>query len=130
MRDLSVIFILGILFFIIDIKTFHYCTTNVYPTLLVHHILNVFAQFGFLCTNKTLLIFYLFAPILVMVHWKTNNNKCFLTEMVNKECGYKNMYFRDIWFLLGFKNLQNYSDIHFTYLICAWFLGLIRYLSI
>jgi hypothetical protein len=128
-KDLSVIFVLGLVFFIIDIKTFKYCTTDVYPILLLHHVVNIFAQFGFLCTDKNLLLIYLFTPILVMLHWKTNKNKCILTQMVNKQCGYKHMYFRDIWFLLGFKNIPNYGQLHYIYLSFAWFVGLLRFLK-
>ena len=120
-----IILVIGVVFFLIDIGTFTYCNKKVYPVLLLHHILNIFAQFGFLCTDKTLLTLYVFAPILTMLHWKTNNNKCFLTQYVNDACGY-DMYFRDLWFLLGIKTLENYSQIHYAYLIAGWIIAVMK----
>ena len=123
------ILVVAIFFFIIDIRTFKYCSTSVYPVLLVHHIANIFAQFGFLCSDKRLLFLYLFTPILVVIHWKTNNNKCLLTEIVNKHCGYT-MYFRDLWFLLGFKQFKYYDRMQKGYLIIAWIIALIKYTAL
>jgi hypothetical protein len=124
-RDLVIIFLLGVLFFLIDINTFSYCKREVYPVLLIHHIVNIFAQFGFLSNDKTLLSLYVVAPLLTMIHWKTNDNKCFLTELVNESCGYE-MYFRDIWFLLGVKDLKYYSQLHYGYLFIGWIIAVVK----
>lgn len=128
LSDLAIIIIIGIIFFLIDIKTFDYCSSSVYPTLLLHHIVNIYAQFGFLSQDKILLKLYLITPLFVVIHWKTNNNNCILTELVNKECGY-NMYFRDIWYFLGLKQCKHYNIIHHVYLIVAWIIAFIRYLQ-
>ena len=120
-----VIFLLGIFFFFLDINTFSYCDKKVYPALFIHHIINIFAQFGFLCNDKTLLTLYAVAPLLTMLHWQTNENKCFLTEYVNNTCGY-NMYFRDIWYLLGVKDLKYYSQIHYAYLFVGWVIAIVK----
>jgi hypothetical protein len=123
--ELAIIIILGCIFFIIDVCTFSYCNKKAYPILLIHHIINIFAQFGFLFNDKTLLTIYVFAPILTMIHWKTNNNKCVLTQIVNEMCGY-DMYFRDIWFLMGLKNAKYYSEIHYSYLIVGWIIAIVK----
>lgn len=40
-------------------------------------------------------LYHLIFIVLTMIHWATNNNKCFLTEIVNDMCGWpedKNFY--------------------------------------
>ena len=124
--DLASCLILGVIFFVIDVYTFQGYKKSVYPILLIHHIINVFAQFGYLARDRKVLFFYIFTPFLVMLHWMTNGNKCALTEMVNKECGI-DIRFRDLWFLLGVKNLPYYSEIHYAYLVVAWLIAVIRF---
>uniref|UniRef100_A0A6C0KPZ4 Uncharacterized protein n=1 Tax=viral metagenome TaxID=1070528 RepID=A0A6C0KPZ4_9ZZZZ len=127
--DIASCLILGVIFFIVDISSFNYKNKSVYPILLLHHILNIFAQFGFLARDKNVLIIYIFTPLLVILHWATNGNKCFLTEMVNKACG-THERFRDIWYLLGFKNLKHYTELHYGYLFVAWIIAVIRYIKL
>ena len=125
--ELSLIVLFGVLFFMIDINTFDYSDKSVYPLLLTHHIINVFSQFGFLCNDKYLLIAYIFAPIIVIGHWLTNNNKCVLTEMVNDKCGIDSgTNFRDMWFLMGIKKLKYYDQLHYSYLIVGWIIAVIK----
>jgi hypothetical protein len=128
-KDITIIFTIGIVFFLIDISTFKYCNTEVYPVLLLHHVLNIFAQFGFLVQDKKLLLLYLFAPILTILHWYTNGNKCFLTQYVNEKCNL-HMRFRDIWYFLGVKNFSYYSEAHYLYLFICWIIALVRYLNL
>lgn len=132
-NDYSLIIILGIIFYIIDVMTMegHYmsCKNMVAPhtTLLAHHIINVFAQFGWLSNNKYILYAYLPAPLITIAHWKTNDNKCIMTEYVNDKCNIKKgAYFRDLWFLLGVKNLKNYDSIHRVYLLIGWIVAFVK----
>ena len=95
--------------------------------MLIHHIINVFAQFGWLSNNKYVLYFYLIVPVIVLLHWKTNDNKCIMTEYVNDQCNIeKGTYFRDFLFLTGVKKLKNYDMGHKVYLIVAWFIALVK----
>lgn len=127
-KDLIIFLTIGIAFFLIDVSTFNYTDKSVYPILLIHHIINIFAQFGFLASDKRLLLIYIFAPIFTIIHWITNDNKCVLTQMVNERCG-THMQFRDIWFLLGFKKLKHYDTLHYAYLIVVWIIAIIRYVT-
>jgi hypothetical protein len=130
---ISIIIIFGIIFYIIDVLTMkgNYMSCNnmlvTHITLLVHHIINIFAQFGWLSNNKYVLYTYLTAPLIVLLHWKTNDNKCIMTEYVNDQCGIKTgTYFRDLWFLLGIKKLKNYDTIHKIYLIIVWIIAVVK----
>ena len=131
-RCLAIV-IVGIIFYTIDILTMkgHYMncrkTVKTNSVLLIHHVINIFAQFGWISNNKYILYAYLFAPLIVLMHWKTNDNKCVLTQYVNGNCNIdQKVYFRDIWWFLGFKKLKNYDVIHKTYLITVWFVALIK----
>lgn len=131
MKDILTIVIAGVVLFIIDIVTsppgYYNCLDPTTGTaILLHHIINVYSQFGFLCSGF-LLYGYLVTPLIVLLHWKTNNNKCILTEYVNDKCGFPNTeYFRDMWYLVGLKRLKNYDTLHKTYLVAAWLVALVR----
>jgi uncharacterized protein (UPF0333 family) len=125
--------IISIFFYIIDVVTMkgHYmeCKNRLttHYVLFLHHIVNVFAQFGWLSNNKYILYTYLLTPIIVMLHWKTNNNECIITEYVNDQCNIKkSTYFRDLWYLLGIKKLKNYDTIHKIYLCVVWVIAFIK----
>ena len=127
-KDLLIFLLIGIVFFLVDVTTFEYNNKSVYPILLLHHVINIFAQFGFLASDKRLLLLYVFAPIVTIAHWKTNNNQCVLTETVNRNCNLPpDTKFRDIWYLLGVKNLKNYDALHYGYLIVAWVIAILRF---
>lgn len=132
---ITCIIIIGIIFFIIDILNNDYSkcknkTTN-YFIILVHHIVNIFAQFGWLSNDKYILSLYLITPIIVLIHWKTYNNKCYLTDIVNKNCDLNDdTLFKDIFYHLKIKKLKNYDIIHKIYLIFVWFVALIKLYSL
>ena len=127
------IIIVGVIFYIIDIFTkkgnYMNCrnTVKTNSVLLIHHIINIFAQFGWMCDNKYILYVYLFTPLIVLLHWKTNDNKCVLTHYVNENCDIdQKVYFRDIWWFLGIKNFKKYDLMHKIYLIIVWVITLIK----
>jgi hypothetical protein len=72
--------------------------------LFLHHAISVFTNFGWIFNNRTILKIYLLFPVLAILHWVTNDDKCFLTEMVNKICGYKQYkVFNDFTYFLKIK---------------------------
>ena len=104
-KAIILIFLGGFLSYLIDIYT---SPTNYYKKcikkpefhakLLFHHIIVIFIFFGWLSNNKYLLMIYLFVPIILIMHWKTNNNRCAMTETVNSMCGLdKDDYIRDLY---------------------------------
>ncbi len=131
-NDFTPFIFLGIIFYYVDIQTapvgyYDSCIkeNTVKAELLAHHILNMYAQFGFLSNNKYFLYGYIVTPLLVLLHWQTNQNKCILTEDINKKCNIPdNEPFRDIWYLLGLKNIKHYNLIHKSYLIFGWLIAL------
>jgi hypothetical protein len=133
-KELFIFILLGTVSYILDIITapkdyYTACIhkTSVHLEIWLHHILNMFSQFGWLCQSKTLLYVYLIAPIIVLIHWRTNNNQCFLTERINSTCNLQdNEMFRDWWSLLGLKKYSWYDSTHKFYLIIGWCIAVYR----
>jgi hypothetical protein len=48
---------------------------------MIHYIISIFIMFGsFFSKNKKYLKFHFFFNLMVIAHWYTNNNKCFLSD--------------------------------------------------
>jgi hypothetical protein len=132
LTDICTISFVGFLLYLYDITKdnyYKYCKKNIKVnlTLLLHHISNVFTQFGWLSNNKTILTLYLIIPPLIIVHWNSNNNRCILTEYTNKNCNIdQDSSFRDLWFTMGIKGKKYTKQFLRTYLIIVWFIALYK----
>jgi hypothetical protein len=128
---------IGVIAYIIDIISppkdrYKKCVNKLkfHIITLIHHIFNIYLQFGWLLNNLYLLIFYIFINLGTLLHWNSNNNYCFLTQLINKMCNIPiNEYFRDIWYFLGIKNLKNYDILHYIYLIITLFISIYKIYS-
>ena len=86
---------------------------KVYLILVVHHIINIFANFGWLLNDKRLLMLYIISPIFMLIYWKLNNNKCDLTLIANDMCGWsEDTYFNDFFNILHFKRYESWNNIY------------------
>jgi hypothetical protein len=86
--------------------------------LIIHHIIGVYIYLGGFLFNPK---YHLILIIIVLVHWFTNNNRCELTILTNKYCGYnKEKKFEDLSYKLNLTGIN--KNIHYYYLI-----GLIIY---
>ena len=96
-----------------------YCDTSTGEILLIiHHIMGVYIYLGAFLFNP---LYHLIFIIIILIHWITNNNKCELTVITNKYCGYnKERKFHDLNHKLKLYKLN--KNIHYYYLI-----GLIIY---
>jgi hypothetical protein len=132
-KEITIIIIVGIVFYLLDIYTAskgHYskCTDLKNQTvLLCHHIANVFLQFGWLCNTKFMLLLYIMTPVLVVLHWKTNNNRCLFTEYINHSCELSDdTRLRDLWYFVGLKNYKYYNRIQNIYLLIVFVIGIYK----
>lgn len=124
----------GILSYMIDILTspeeyYNKCINNpiFHTKLMIHHIMVIFIFFGWLSNNKYILSVYVFIPLIILIHWKTNNNRCVLTETVNNMCGLdKDEYIRDFIYLLGIKKTKYYDPLYKTLLVLIFFFVLFK----
>ena len=120
---IKLLFLLGFLTYMYDINIdnyYEFCinNTNINFLLLIHHFISAYIHFGWIYNDK----YYIIILLLAMIHWFTNNNKCFYTEYVNKKCNINpNKPFRDIIYFSGLKNSKYYRLIYYTYLISIIF---------
>lgn len=101
--------------FLIDLNQFPCNSLCGLSLLSIHHILDIYIYFGGYFTNPS---YHLLTIILLLIHWRTNNDKCFLTQWVNSVCypeyiEYKR--FNDFSNMLGLQD--NYPNIHNHYVI-------------
>jgi hypothetical protein len=91
---------------------------NLYTWFLYisHHALDVFLFWSFLfLTSKFEFALHLIILIGVVVHWLSYNNRCIITVLMNRECGYPD----DKWLdslknNLGLRNISEY--FHFVWM--------------
>ena len=123
------IFVIIIYIFDITSTTTSKCINNssnkykIISILLLHHYLQLFSNFGWLFNNKYILIYYIFIPFITILHWYTNNNKCILTQIINKLCNNnEDVYFNDIFNMIGLKKYNIWNDyLHYIYLLFVIF---------
>lgn len=67
---------------------------KIVPTMLLHRIIMIFIYFGWLFNDKRILKFYLIFFGVIVIHWLTNNFRCFLTQYEQKVCDFpKDQYY-------------------------------------
>lgn len=125
-KILYILITLSLTVFFIDIYTKHTyeCIkkssqkNTIIIVLLIHQFLHIFANFGWLFNNKFILFIYLLTPSIVLIHWFTNDNKCYLTQKVNKICNFnENVPFNDIFLIIGLKKYSIWQNfLHYVYL--------------
>lgn len=72
------------------VETCSRCTLYVWLLYITHHILDVFLFWSFLFLRRRIeYIYHLIFLVFVVIHWKSYDNKCILTVMMNRECGYE-----------------------------------------
>ncbi len=123
------IFVLTTVSYYID--RYRYCKNGTFKSsilLFIHHLLNIFANFGWATTSIPVLYFYLCAPVITALHWATNNGKCFLTQEYNRICGLPDdLPFNDMFNIIGLKRYNWWNNIgHYIYLGLALALALYK----
>ncbi len=74
--------------------------------LSFHHFISVFANFGWLYTNKKILITNLILVLTILIGWLICKG-CLLTKHFNNLCGYKHYeMFHDLFYYLNLKQVH------------------------
>src|ERR1019366_4753225 len=86
---LLLIIVVAIISFILDALTNKCVQKNIeaIPPTLVHHLLYTFALLGWLLDDPAVLLCYIALPFIVLLHWPTNNNTCFIDQATTDICG-------------------------------------------
>lgn len=130
LHEIFLIIVLGIISYCFDLMTspnkyYEKCIskTEFHTKLILHHILVIFIYFGWLSNNTYILSLYLLIPIILLIHWKMNDNRCVMTETINNMCGLdKDEYIRDVAYLCGLKKSSYYDPIYKTFLVFTFFI--------
>ena len=113
-QPLKILIFLTTLQYFIDIQMYSCDSLKGNLILYFHHLVDIYIYFGgFLLDPFT----HLVVVIITLLHWVTNDDKCFLTEWVNGICypeytEYKG--FNDFSRMLGIQ--QRYPSISYYYL--------------
>ena len=127
----TIIFIFALSTVSYYIDRYRYCKNGTFKSsllLFIHHLLNIFANFGWVTTSIPVLYFYLFAPVITALHWATNKGKCILTQEYNRMCGLPDdLPFNDMFNIIGLKEYNWWNNIgHYIYLGLALALALYK----
>ncbi len=81
-----------------------------------HHILDIFLFWSFLfLTTRLEFGLHLLLLLGVVIHWLTYDNKCIITVLMNRECGYPDEKWLDsLKNMLGLRNITEY--FHFVWM--------------
>ena len=118
---------------IIDKKTYSCLketTFDVFFVIVLHHILNIFANFGFLLNNKILLYIYISIPVFISLYW-FYFGYCHLSVYVNKECGWKSdLLFNDIFTKISLKSYDIWNNcLHYVFLFFGVIIGIYKIMN-
>ena len=105
---------------------------------IIHLAIVVFVIFGCLLPNRSVILFHLiFLPILVL-HWKTNEGVCYLTQLENKIQGKKSVKtdmrggFTENLFMKLFGKQPTrlfLQSLIYTIMSLSWMISIIKYLN-
>jgi hypothetical protein len=104
---------------------------KVLPSLILHHILSIFAYFGWMLTNKTIKQIYLFTPPLLYLHWKTYGF-CYWTVLTNKQCDWpKGKSLNDLLQYFGLKDNSFFGIVPYYLIVIfvGYLIGLYKYFN-
>ncbi len=94
-RDLAIIGALGLVSYLVDIASagsamYQKCRdAGSQVSLLLHHMLFVLSTTAWISNNRDILVAELTVILLLVLHWCTNDFKCFWTQTTNERCGIK-----------------------------------------
>ena len=135
-RDMKIFLYIALFSFIVDVsmnnKNYKNCIADgktepnrfVYVVLFFHHFIWLFSLFGWLSNNKNILKVYIIVVTIYLLHWKINNNKCFVTEWIRENCNLDKKYGLQAItnsFGLSVGGRENQKKLLFAYFVIALF---------
>lgn len=105
---------------------------KVLPSLILHHLFSIFAYFGWMISNKTILQIYLLVPPLLYIHWKTYGY-CYWTVLTNRQCGWdKGKNLNDLLEYFNLKDTSFLDTIPYYLLIIftGYLIGIFRFMDL
>ena len=123
--DLFIFVVGGMIEYVVDVSKHKYDSDNsllTHTTLLFHHIISFFGNFGWISNNKVLLTIFVLSPAVAGLHWHFNGGCC-LSQYINKVSNKpKDFQFQEISHVLG----MDWKTYHLTFYPLFWLIGLIK----
>ena len=94
--------------------------------LIFHHITSCFLLYGWLFSNPFILFIHIVIVIGTIIHWKNNENMCYLTVHVNKICDWpREKPFHDLLDMLGIKAKPWWNEYgHYIFILIGGIISL------
>ena len=124
MNSIFFLIFLATIQFLIDLNEFPCSSLYGLSLLYTHHILDIYIYFGGYFLNP---LYHLITINALLIHWVSNDDKCFLTQWVNSVCypeyiEYKR--FNDFSNMLGIQDY--YPNVHYYYVVFMIWYDLMR----
>ena len=122
-----ILILLVLIVTIIDVNTTYKDCINdkfydIFPIIFLHRIICIFMYFGWIFNDKRVLIIYFLFMIGILIHWATNNWKCFLSEQESEICDFpKGRYYDPLFKALGPKVATIVSSVLKILIYCIVF---------
>jgi hypothetical protein len=96
-------------------------TTYTWSLYVFHHLFDVFLFWSFLfLTTKFEFGLHFLMLIGVVIHWFTYDNKCIITVLMNRECGYpEDQWLDSLKNMLGLRNVNEYFHFIWMFLLAG-----------
>jgi len=91
--------------------------------IFFHQVISFFASFGWIANSKIILVLFVALNIIILIHWITNRNRCFVTQQLNNICGIDDRWFPDLFYFVGFKKFSiwnNYLSYIYSILVSIY----------
>ena len=79
--------------------------------IIIHHIIGTIANFGWLFYSKPMLLLFFITMIIIIIIALVNNNRCYITQKINKFCNLPDRYgFNDFFYIIGLKKYDYWKN--------------------
>ena len=118
LKELLLLLAVGCFFFIIDKNRCGKADT----LLFVHHVICSFSRFWWLSNNLYMLLFFAVSPMIYYMFRLSNQNRCFITLMHNKECVKPaDLKFNDVFGVIGLNKMDWWENYGYKiFLLTSW----------
>ncbi len=124
--DLFIFVVGGMIEYVVDVSNNKYDSDNsllTHTTLLFHHIISFFGNFGWISSNKVVLAIFVLSPAVAGIHWHFNEGECCLSKYINKVSNKpKDHEFKEMSYILG----MDWKTFHVTFYPIFWFIGFLK----
>ena len=89
-----------------------YDRSKIYGNIVIHNLITCFLFLGLFVFDTKIITFHIILISIIIIHWKTNDNKCIVTVDLNRRCKLdEDEKHRDIFYYIRNINNKNKYEI-------------------